>query len=171
MGKTTLAFEAARAIASIYLDLQSELYLADHLDKLVIPDEVHRAPGLLPVLRGLIDQARREGKQVGQYLRMGSASRIAAVTLRRFWTTLADHQRGAEVDLLLAHPGEDLWAVEIKCSLSPKVERGFQAAYEDLSPMRELVVYPNAEPIPLGNDVYAMPLEMLCRELAKNLQT
>jgi uncharacterized protein len=73
---------------------------------------------------------------------------------------------GAEVDLLLALPRGQLWAIEIKRSLSPKVERGFHAACEDLSPARKLVVYPGAEPIPLGNDVYAMPLEMLCRELS-----
>jgi uncharacterized protein len=73
---------------------------------------------------------------------------------------------GAEVDLLLALPGGKLWAIEIKRSLSPKVGRGFRAACEDLAPVRKLVVYPGAGPIPLGNDVYAMPLEMLCQELA-----
>jgi predicted AAA+ superfamily ATPase len=83
-GKTTLALEAAKAFPSIYLDLeserdraklsQSELYLSGHLDKLVILDEVHRAPSLFPVLRGLIDQARRAGKRASQYLLLGSAS-------------------------------------------------------------------------------------------------
>lgn len=363
VGKTTLALEAAKSIPSIYLDLESErdraklaqpeLYLADHLDKLVILDEVHRAPGLFPVLRGLIDQARRQGKFAGQYLLLGSASldllqqsgetlagriaylelgplniietgkeqsdqlwlrggfpesftatndarslrwrqnfiraylerdipqfgpRIAAETLRRFWTMLAHHQSGllnvaqlarnigvdaktahsyidllcalllvrrlppwhanigkrlvkspkmyvrdsglvhalldiesketllshpvigaswegfvidnllgyapasvqgyfyrtsggAEVDLLLAWPTGELWAIEVKRSLSPKVERGFHAACEDLSPVRKLVVYPGGESIPLGNDVVAVPLDVLCRELAeKGLQ-
>ena len=71
VGKTTLAHEVAGSRSSIYLDLESEkdraklqdaeTYLAEHLDKLVILDEVHRAPGLFPVLRGLIDQGRRAG--------------------------------------------------------------------------------------------------------------
>jgi predicted AAA+ superfamily ATPase len=84
IGKTTLALESARDQPSIYLDLESErdraklanpeLYLADHLDRLVILDEVHRAPGLFPVLRGLIDTARREGKGLGRYLLLGSAN-------------------------------------------------------------------------------------------------
>ena len=83
-GKTTLALEVAKSLSSVYLDLESEhdlaklaqpeLYLADHLDKLVILDEVHRSPGLFPVLRGLIDQARRDGKRAGRYLLLGSAS-------------------------------------------------------------------------------------------------
>lgn len=356
-GKTTLALEAAKTIPSIYLDLESErdraklaqaeLYLADHLDKLVILDEVHRAPSLFPVLRGLIDQARRAGKRAGQYLLLGSASlellhqsgetlagriaylelgplhvqetgpdladtlwlrggfpesltapsdarslrwrqnfirtylerdipqlgpRIAPDTLRRFWTMLAHHQGGllnvaqlarnmgvdaktahsyidllcalllvrrlppwhanlgkrlvkspkvyvrdsglvhalldiehkenllshiglgaswegfvienllacapstvqghfyrssggAEVDLLLSWPNGELWAIEIKRSLSPKVERGFHAACADLNPTRKWVVYPGTESYPLGNEIQAVPLSALCAEL------
>ncbi|WP_394788830.1 ATP-binding protein [Rhodoferax sp.] len=358
VGKTTLALEAAQTIPSIYLDLESErdrakltqpeLYLADHLDKLVILDEVHRAPGLFPVLRGLIDQARRNGKRAGQYLLLGSASldllqqsgetlagriaymelgplnaletpaepidtlwlrggfpesltasstarslrwrqnfirtylerdipqfgpRIAAETLRRFWTMLAHHQSGllnvaqlarnlgvdaktaqsyidllcdlllvhrlppwhtnigkrlvkspkvyvrdsglvhalldienketllshpivgaswegfvvenllacapaqvqayfyrtsggAEIDLLLTWPSGALWAIEIKRSLTPKVERGFHAACEDLAPTYKFVVYPGQEAFPLGHEVQAIPLTMLCSQLA-----
>ncbi len=358
VGKTTLAWEAAKSMPSVYLDLESErdraklaqpeLYLSGHLDKLVILDEVHRAPALFPVLRGLIDQARRSGHRAGQYLLLGSASlellqqsgetlagriaylelgtlsvhetgtalantlwlrggfpesltapsdarslrwrqnfirtylerdvpqfgpRIAADTLRRFWTMLAHHQggllnmaqlarnmgldiktvhsytdllcalllvrrlpawhanlgkrlvkspkvyvrdsglvhglldietteqllshmivgaswegfvienllccappavqahfyrssSGAEIDLLLTWPNGAMWAIEIKRSLSPKVERGFHAACSDLSPSRKLVVYPGDETFPLGSDILAMPLGTLCTELA-----
>ncbi len=356
-GKTTLALEVAKTIPGVYLDLESErdrsklaqpeLYLADHLDRLVILDEVHRVPGLFPVLRGLIDQARRAGKRDGQYLLLGSASldllhqsgetlagriayleltplhvletgaaqndalwlrggfpesltapndtrslrwrqnfirtylerdipqfgpRISAATLRRFWTMLAHHQSGllnvaqlarnlgvdvktaqsyidllcdlllvrrlppwhanvgkrlvkspkvyvrdsglvhalldietretllshpvvgaswegfvienlmacapvgalayfyrtsggAEIDLLIVLPGDELWAIEIKRSLAPKVDRGFHAACGDLAPARRLVVYPGVEQYPLGNDVQALPLDALCKDL------
>ena len=40
----------------------------------MILDEVHRAPGLFPVLRGLIDKGRRAGKKAGRFLLLGSAS-------------------------------------------------------------------------------------------------
>jgi predicted AAA+ superfamily ATPase len=83
-GKTTLALEIAASRPSLYLDLESEsdcarlaqpeLFLAGHSDELVILDEVHRAPGLFPVLRGLIDRARRQGRRHGLYLLLGSAS-------------------------------------------------------------------------------------------------
>jgi predicted AAA+ superfamily ATPase len=83
-GKTTLALEIAATRHAVYLDLESEtdrfklqqpeLYLADHRQQLVILDEVHRTPGLFPVLRGQIDRARREGRVAGQYLLLGSAS-------------------------------------------------------------------------------------------------
>ena len=357
VGKTTLALEVAKTRPSVYLDLESErdrakldqaeLYLSDHLGQLVILDEVHRAPGLFPMLRGLIDQARRAGKRSGQYLLLGSASldllkqsgetlagritflelgplnllevgatsadnlwvrggfpdslqapsaarslkwrqdfirtylerdvpqfgpRIATQSLRQLWTMLALQQGGmvnttqlarnlgvdvktvnsyihlltdllllrrlppwhanagkrlvktpklyvrdsglvhalldlatkesvlshpvigaswegfclenilacapaqvqgyfyrssggAEVDLLLQWPGGDLWAIEIKRSLSPKVERGFHAACTDLNPTRKMVVYPGDEHYPLGHDVQAIPLMRLCEQL------
>lgn len=358
VGKTTLALEIARERPSLYLDLESErdraklaepeLYLAQHQDKLVILDEVHRTPALFPVLRGLIDQARRDGRRQGLYLLLGSASldllaqsgetlagriayldmaplsvseigdtpadtlwlrggfpdsltatsqarslqwrlnfirtylerdipqlgpRIAAETLRRFWTMLAHQQGGllnvaqlarnlgvdaktahsyidllcdlllvrrlmpwhanvgkrlvkspkvyvrdsglvhallaiesmddllshpvvgtswegfvlenllacaptgtqahfyrtsggAEVDLLLSLPGGALWAIEIKRSLNPKLERGFHAACEDLLPQRKLLVYPGNDAYPMAHSVQAMPLKALCVELS-----
>ncbi len=357
VGKTTLALEIGRGLDALYLDLESEqdraklaepeLYLADHLDKLVILDEVHRAPGLFPVLRGLIDRPP-SWASAGQYLLLGSASldllkqsdeslagrisylelapfnvletqteamddlwvrggfpnsllasdaarslrwrqdfvrtylerdipqfgrRIAAETLRRLWTMLAHHQGGLlntaqfarnlgmdaktaasyldllvdllivrrlppwhanlgkrlvkspkvyvrdsglvhgllniadkeallshpvvgrswecfaienllvcagdkaqgyfyrtggarEIDLLLACPDGGLWAVEIKHSLSPKLERGFHAACQDLEPRRKWVVYPGRERYPLAGDIEAIPLAELAELLA-----
>lgn len=72
---------------------------------------------------------------------------------------------GAEIDLLLQWPGGELWAVEIKRSLAPKLERGFHVACADLKPVRKIVVYPGAESFPMGQDVQAMPLAQLCAEL------
>lgn len=357
VGKTTLALEIGQRYHALYLDLESEqdraklaqpeLYLTDHQDKLVILDEVHRSPGLFPVLRGLIDQGRRAGRTSGQYLLLGSASldllkqsgetlagriayleltpfnvletasfnaddlwvrggfpesllasgatqslrwrqdfirtylerdipqfgpRIAAETLRRFWSMLAHHQGGllntaqfarnlgvdaktasgyldllvdlmlvrrllpwhanlgkrlvkspkvyvrdsglvhallnipdkeallahpvvgqswecfvienllacaankvqghfyrtsggAEIDLLLLWPNGSLWAIEIKRSLSPKLERGFHAACADLAPARKFVVYPGIERYRLADDIEAISLEALASEL------
>ena len=83
-GKTTLSLALGKPRGALYLDLESEqdraklaepeLYLSDHLEKLVILDEIHRTPGLFPVLRGLIDRARRGKKKHGLYLLLGSAS-------------------------------------------------------------------------------------------------
>lgn len=362
VGKTTLALAVGETYGALYLDLESEqdraklaqpeLYLADHQDKLVILDEVHRAPGLFPVLRGLIDKGRRAGRKSGQYLLLGSASldllkqsgetlagrvaylelaplnvletqtiakdtlwlrggfpesllaasaarslrwrhdfirtylerdipqfgpRIAAETLRRFWGMLAHHQGGilntaqfarnlgvdvktagsylnllvdlllvrrlmpwyanrgkrlvktpkvyvrdsglvhallnipdketllshpvvgqswecfvienllvcapeqvqgyyyrtsggAEIDLLLSWPDGSLWAIEIKRSLSPKVERGFHSACADLNPARKFVVYPGAERYRIATDIEAISLPMLVAELNPNNQ-
>ena len=73
-----------RRRTAVYLDLESpadrarlsdpELYLADHEERLVILDEVHRVPDLFQSLRGLIDRGRRTGRRAGRFLLLGSAS-------------------------------------------------------------------------------------------------
>lgn len=75
-------------------------------------------------------------------------------TAAHFYRTAA----GAEIDLLLTLPGGRLVAIEIKRSLSPKVEKGFHLACEDLQPQRRIVVYPGKDTFPLKGDVDAMPL-------------
>jgi len=86
VGKTTLALLLAENMRkqALYLDLElpsdrakltePELYLAQHEDRLVIFDEIHRLPGIFATLRSLIDQRRRKGKRNGQFLLLGSAS-------------------------------------------------------------------------------------------------
>ena len=84
VGKTTLALEVADALESVYLDLESPadrariadpaLYLADHEDRLVILDEIHRVPDLFQSLRGPIDRGRRKGRRAGRFMLLGSAS-------------------------------------------------------------------------------------------------
>ncbi len=81
VGKTTLAKAAAERFSqSVYLDLERpadfakladpDLFLERHRDHLVVLDEVQHQPGLFPVLRGIIDRARRPGR----FLLTGSAS-------------------------------------------------------------------------------------------------
>jgi uncharacterized protein len=84
VGKTTLALQAADSHQALYLDLESridrarldepEAFLESQQDRLVILDEIHRMPGLFPVLRGLIDRGRRKGRRVRRFLILGSAS-------------------------------------------------------------------------------------------------
>jgi predicted AAA+ superfamily ATPase len=84
VGKTTLAKTIAKDIDSIYLDLEAPedllklsdptSFLGSHADKLVILDEMQRSPELFPVLRGLIDKSREQGRRAGQFLLLGSAS-------------------------------------------------------------------------------------------------
>ena len=85
-GKTTLARAMADELAdkAVYIDLElpsdrakfsePELYLSAHQNRLVILDEIHRAPGIFQVLRSVIDQRRHEGILAGEFLLLGSAS-------------------------------------------------------------------------------------------------
>ena len=48
---------------------------------------------------------------------------------------------GTEIDLLLTLPNRDLWAIEVKRSSAPKIERGFHSACADLKPHKRFFVY------------------------------
>ncbi len=84
VGKTTLAREIAGKRNSVYLDLESQedllklrdpvSFLSANSDKLVVIDEIHRAPDLFMTLRGLIDENRRAGRRAEQFLLLGSAN-------------------------------------------------------------------------------------------------
>ena len=359
VGKTTLALAIAENRDSVYLDLESEsdrarlaepeLYFSDHVDELVVLDEIHRAPGIFEALRGTIDRGRRESKGSGRFLLLGSAAiellaqagetlagriafvelspfditevedkrldrlwvrggfpesflgasdeaslrwrrdfirtylerdipqlgpRIPAETLRRLWTMLAHQQGGllnaaqiarglgvsgatvghhldlmvdlllvrrlppllsnagkrlvrspkvyvrdsglvhallglvdkeavlghpvaggswegfvienviavagdraepsfyrtgggAEVDLVLTWADGREWAVEVKRSPAPKVERGLRSALADLQPKRSFIVYPGNERYRLSAGIEAIDLAGLCAEVAE----
>ncbi|MBI4989452.1 MAG: ATP-binding protein [Rhodocyclales bacterium] len=360
VGKTTLALSIADRLPSLYLDLESRadlaklsdpaLFLERYDDRLVILDEVHRAPELFQTLRGLIDKGRRAGRRTGRFLILGSASidllrqsgeslagriayvnmgpldileigrdsealtnlwlrggfpdsylaaddgqslslrrdfirtylerdvpmfgpRVPAETLERLWTMLAHGQgtllnasrlaaslaisaqsvtryidlladlllvrrlnpfhanlgkrlvkspkvyvrdsglvhallgignynalaghpvvgaswegfvienllaaapagtrasfyrtaAGAEIDLLIELPGGERWAVEIKSGLTPRLEKGFHFASQDLQPARSFVVYSGDDRYPLGEDAEAIGLRELASTLA-----
>jgi len=84
VGKTTLAFDLAGEVPSLYLDLEASqdrrkladpaLFLRQYQDQLVVLDEIHRVPELFSTLRGLIDEGRRQGRRNGRFLLLGSAS-------------------------------------------------------------------------------------------------
>lgn len=75
-------------------------------------------------------------------------------TQAHFYRTAA----GAEIDLVLTLPGRRPWAIEIKRSLTPKVEKGFHHACEDIDPERRMIVYPGLEPYPFSSTIDVVPL-------------
>ena len=104
VGKTTLAVQLAEERGALYLDLEDRAdriklqdprhFLEPYEGRLVVLDEIHRAPEILPDLRGLIDRGRRRGARTGRFLLLGSAS---LDLMRRAGETLAG--RIAPVDL------------------------------------------------------------------------
>lgn len=84
VGKTTLAMAIAASRPSVYLDLENpgdleriravEAFHRNNRGKLIVLDEVQRAPELFASLRGIIDHERRRGNDSGLYLFLGSAS-------------------------------------------------------------------------------------------------
>ena len=106
VGKTTLARTLAKDWpgGAVYLDLErpadrlrlddADTYLRAQQGKLVILDEIHRAPGVFEILRGIIDDNRQAGIRSGQFLLLGSA---ALDLMRQSSETLAG--RVAYIDL------------------------------------------------------------------------
>ena len=86
VGKTTLARQIVkqRKARAIYLDLERPLdqrrlgdadaFLRAQTGKLVVIDEIHRAPALFETLRGIIDDRRAAGDRAGHFLLLGSAA-------------------------------------------------------------------------------------------------
>lgn len=113
VGKTTLARDLALRLGNgaQYLDLESpadrakltdpEAYLQTHQNRLVILDEIHRAPELFTVLRGQIDLRRQAGREAGHFLILGSA---AIDLMRQSSESLAG--RAVQIEMQPIQPSE-----------------------------------------------------------------
>jgi uncharacterized protein len=73
---------------------------------------------------------------------------------------------GSEIDLVIEMAPNRLWAIEIKASHTPKLERGFHLACDDLSVDEKLVVYPGMDEFPIKNDVTVISLTGVLEKLA-----
>lgn len=111
VGKTTLARRLVEEFGAgaVYLDLElpshraklsdPEYYFSSQEDRLVVLDEIQRVPGLFEVLRGVIDERRRQGRRAQQFLLLGSAS---IDLLQQSSETLAGRIAYSELTPLLA---------------------------------------------------------------------
>ena len=72
---------------------------------------------------------------------------------------------GAEIDLIIEAGLKLRIAIEIKRSLSPKIEQGFYNGCEDIKATHRYVVYPGRERYQLTQQVIAIPLTELMQEL------
>ena len=163
-----------KTVAS-YLDLLVDLLLVRRLPswhrnvgkRLVKSPKVYvRDSGIAHALLGIRDKEALLGHPVaGQtWESFVTETLIAAApdgTEAHYYRTAT----GVEVDLVLTLPDGTLWAVEIKRSSAPRVERGFHIACEDLKPTKRFVVYPGNERFPLNADTDAIGLSDLGRAL------
>lgn len=74
---------------------------------------------------------------------------------------------GVELDLVLELGGRHgTWAIEIKRSLAPKLERGFHVALEDLHPSKTFLVYAGEERYPKAEGVEAIGVREMASLIA-----
>ena len=159
-----------------YLDLMVDLLLVRRLQprlanigkRLVRSPKVYvRDSGLVHALLGLVDKeailghpgagASWEGFAIENAI--GAAGERAEPS---FYRTSG----GAEIDLILSWRDGREWAIEVKRSASPRLERGMRSALEDLEPERSFVVYPGDERYRLGPETEAIGLAELCAEIS-----
>lgn len=159
-----------------YIDLLVDLLLIRRLrpfhanlgKRLVKSPKVYlRDSGIAHALLGLVDYNALSGHPVvgASWEGFVVENLLAAAperTLASFYRTTV----GAEIDLLLEIPGKGLWAIEIKRGLSPKLEKGFQIACNDLQPERRFVVYGGNDRYPVKGDVEVIGLGAMAEMLA-----
>lgn len=138
-----------------YLDLMVDLLLVRRLlpyqinigKRLTKSPKIYvRDSGIVHALLGVMDYdklagnpiigASWEGFVIENFLNV-----IPSNVQYSFYRTAA----GAEMDLLLEIPGKGLWAIEIKRSLAPKLDKGFYYAIQDLKPARTFIIYAGKE--------------------------
>jgi len=73
---------------------------------------------------------------------------------------------GAEIDLILEFSGASKWAIEIKRSSSPSIQKGFYIACDDIKPEKRFIVYAGSERFELDKGITAISLAGLMKELA-----
>lgn len=158
-----------------YLDLLVDLMLVRRLQpwhenvgkRLVRSPKVYvRDSGLVHALLGLETLENVLGHPVvgGSWEGFCIETLIAAAptgTEPFFYRTAA----GAELDLVLRLPGDEIWAIEIKRTTAPKVSRGFHLAVEDIGADRKTLIYAGDQDIPAGNGLRAMPLAAAAAQL------
>lgn len=158
-----------------YLDLLVDLLLVRRLrawhrnvgKRLVKSPKVYvRDSGIVHALLGIRDKETLLGHPVAgpSWESFVTETLIAAApdgTEAHYYRTAT----GTEIDLLLTLPGGKLWAIEIKRSSAPSVERSFHLACADLKPNKRFVVYSGNERFPLNADTDVIGLSELGRAL------
>ncbi len=74
---------------------------------------------------------------------------------------------GAEIDLVLELPGNQVRAIEIKRGLAPAVSKGFRVALDDVNPDQANLVHGGEDRYPKGGGIEAVGLKALAEELAR----
>ena len=77
---------------------------------------------------------------------------------------------GVEIDLVLELGGKKgTWAIEIKRSMTAKLERGNHVALDDIQPEKAFVVYPGKDRYMKGDNIEAISLHEMADELRRSL--
>jgi uncharacterized protein len=159
-----------------YLDLLVDLLLVRQLQPLVAnagkrlvkaPKVFVRDSGLVHTLLGLDSADAVLGHPVAGASWEGFVlETLLTLTPQRSQAFFYRTAGGAEMDLVIDHPGGERWAIAVKRSLTPTLSRGFHQAHADLNPHHSFVVIPCEGRFPLAPGVDAVGLAELAAQVA-----
>ena len=72
---------------------------------------------------------------------------------------------GAEVDLVIKMSSSEIWAVEIKYGVAPKLGKHYSQTCNDVGVVQKYVVYGGDDEFPVGNDVTIISLQKLVEKI------
>lgn len=90
---------------------------------------------------------------------------ILSVLPRRAESYFYRTAAGAEIDLVLKMPSSEIWAIEIKHGVAPKLGMHYSQICDDVGATRKYVVYGGNDEFPVGNDVMVMSLTGILEKL------
>lgn len=76
---------------------------------------------------------------------------------------------GAEIDLVIQISGKELWAIEIKKGLAPKISSGFHQGCKDIKASKKFLVYGGTETFPIKHNTTVISLEQIMKLLKKTI--
>jgi len=83
---------------------------------------------------------------------------IHSVLPRRAETYFYRTAAGAEIDLVIKMPSSEIWAVEIKHGVAPKIGKHYSQTCNDVGATKKYVVYGGDDEFPVGDDVTVISL-------------
>ena len=86
---------------------------------------------------------------------------IHSVLPRRAETYFYRTSAGAEIDLVIKMPTSEVWAVEIKYGVAPKLGKHYSQTCDDVGATKKYVLYGGDEEFPVGDDVIVISLPKL----------
>ncbi len=73
---------------------------------------------------------------------------------------------GAEIDLVIKMPSSEIWALEIKYGVAPKLRKNFSRTCDDVGVSHKYILYGGEDEFPVGDDMNVISLRRLMERLA-----
>ncbi len=72
---------------------------------------------------------------------------------------------GAEIDLVIKMPNREIWAIEIKYGVAPKIGKHFNQTCNDIGATHKFIIYGGDEEFPVGNNIRMISLPRIMEKL------